>query len=585
MPSLVIAIFAFLLFLPVQAIDKFTAAVNKNTIRIDEELILTLTIRDSKLKELVFPTDTADYKATSQSSSTNIEMINGHMSQQKTITLTLQPKHLGTFNLPSAEATLQGIKYRTPTISITVDKAQAKPASQTKPNPRTARSSSPRRSSSRSSSPRNTKTVFARLSTNKSSPYLNEQVLLKLKIYHRGNLRNISLPDISLDDFVSKKLEQTFEYSEILDGMEYLVYEIDFVLFPIKAGALEIPATDFLVSVMNRSLNPFDPFSHLSSAFNIDQEKTLTTNSLKFNVKELPANAPKSFTGYVGSLSVNYKAKQNSVQAGDAVDFNVEIYGNGNANNLVIDDLIEESQLYSTYKDKDAKNFQVNNKVEYFSVHSKLAIVANQNSRKIAIKTKAISNFDPINRKYITHEAQEFLVDILGTTAGSADNTSNSNLATKQSKATKKQKAKEILFYSSDQILKYKSRLSRVNFLFLVLALINLLLFFDTFLKKMIRAFKPAYTSETRFKDVMQAIKKTEEFAVISQKLKDLVQNLDLTRLSEKSPDLKDALNVFLSDMDKLNYSNTANLGFENEINNYRKEAINLVKRLKDVYV
>ena len=263
--SLILILFLFLssLFSVTQA--KLSITLSKTEVRLGETVDLIIDYDNAQKDNLKFPLHTTNYDVIGEASSSSVNIINGKVKQKKK-SLHYQFKQLGQITLPISEIKSNSQIQANSNYTINVLSANSHNNNNSSQKANNTKSSQ--------SSPQKMSNLFARLELSNNKPYVNEQILLKLKIYHLGNLKNISLPELSLDDFIHKRLENdTKEYQEVFNGHRYMVYEIPYLIFPIKAGNNYIPSTEIDLITIGRpaQIDPFDPFMSFSRAFN--QEK------------------------------------------------------------------------------------------------------------------------------------------------------------------------------------------------------------------------------------------------------------------------------------------------------------------------
>ena len=102
-------------------------------------------------------------------------------------------------------------------------------------------------------------------------------------------------------------------------------------MYPQQAGVLTIEPADItaIAQVIMRSSRAFDPFfGGGSEVYNVPRK--LTTGAVRVTVKELPAGAPASFTGAVGSFTMDTQLPATELKANSAASYTVRISGTGN---------------------------------------------------------------------------------------------------------------------------------------------------------------------------------------------------------------------------------------------------------------
>lgn len=562
----------FCVFLnPVFAIDPVLVTVGSQQIGINQTLSVSFTFSQAGVEGFNFPRNTADYEVVASSSSSNIQVINGKISQSKTLSYVLKPLHEGSMNIPAVSYSLGAQAYQTQPTQITVTAATIQA-----PNPPPSMGGRPMAIHQPPVAQRQANTSADPIVVNSASnynPYVNQQFFIKTKIYHRGNLKGLSLATLQIDHVNIKRSDQAKEYTEVKNGLEYMVYEIDYIAFPLKSGPIRIPEYDVNATVIRerpRNMGTrIDPFTFMNYLFE-ESEIVVKAPAININVKPLPANAPKGFSGYVGSLAVNHQVDKLSVNSGDPITFKTNVYGNGNPKILSFD-FFEKSQLYSIYKDKENLNVEINSGVEHFGLNTSTAIIPERKSGKLIIKTKPLISFNPVTKKFESHGEEEFEILVKPST-GEDSNGSISDEEALQAKAKTEEFKKEISIYSVDEIQSYKYwRSFKLDYLLIFLLILNLA-YFTRYISRRVK-FK---TNENKFdfKLLTARIKKATELEEISSVIKDLEKELG------DNESLKEKFKHFTQETDKYNYGFMKNFN-EAKFDELKKTAIDLIKELK----
>lgn len=568
--------------------ELFKASVNRTEIAINQNIVLTFKILNANYTDFNFPTENNDYRVIAQASSSSIQIINGAMSQEKKIELTLKPKHAGKFTIPSASIKIvQNLHKTTPiTINVLAQAAQNTAAS----NPGNKQGNNIFQVQD---------PVFTKVTIDKVSPYVNEQLLMRLKIYHRGNLKSLrTLPRFSMDDFVQEQVEDAREYREVVDGVMYLVFEIDYILFPITAGPLTIPAAEFDVIILDKPklvADRFDPFAALMQPLSIERIQSIETEALSLNVKSLPPNAPKAFTGYVGDLTVVNELDSMEVTEGDALTLTSTVYGNGNISTIDLS-VVDESQQYDIFQDKTAQSSEINDLVKYFQSISKTAIIP-QKAGKLEILTNELVSFNPSTKKYETHGKNRFIVNVKAAEGAQAKKLKEQRLEKQKAQAQKKAN-KEILNIPTDQIIAYPAnpllyKLENLaeqywQWLIIMLNLIALLIYALRQLiihkqnKFAVMSAKDKEALKAKMKEVSKNIKYANQMSELSKSLKDLILSFNKYSNNDEfkfNEDLDSKLKSFFTVSDQANYA-----GSSINLDQMRSEALDIIKEIKKEY-
>ncbi len=195
-----------------------TASVDRNVVARDETLTLTLTLSI----DAHATSDPADlallspyFEILSNSQSTQLQIINGRSESTTEWRIELAPKRVGRILIPAFE----------------VDGARSTPL-QIDVSANSAPSSSP------------ADDYYLELETDSPSAYVDQQLRLSLRLYTAINLNSLEAQPLQLDGADVVKLDEQ-QYQKVQNGRRFLVYELNYAVFPRNPGSLEIPAQRF----------------------------------------------------------------------------------------------------------------------------------------------------------------------------------------------------------------------------------------------------------------------------------------------------------------------------------------------------
>lgn len=272
----------------------------------------------------------------SQSSSSNISIINGVRSQNFSYAFTYQlmAEKEGVYRYNGASIFAEGKKHTTSPISI-----KALPSNKTA-------QTQPQGGGNQQNQPQTITgdQLYVRAYPNKTSVYMGEEIILNYRLYTAVSVAQYTLDKTpSFNGFwtvsptsqlpISKKTE-TINGKTIISAQIY-----NQSLFPQETGKLNIEPLEIKTIVQiqvprqrQRSGSIFDFFDDpfFDSYQNI--EKTLRSEPLKINVKPLPQeNRPLSFNGLVGKYDLNFKYDATKkVKANEVLKFYFTVKGQGN---------------------------------------------------------------------------------------------------------------------------------------------------------------------------------------------------------------------------------------------------------------
>lgn len=280
-----------------------------------------------------------------QGSSTSISIINGKhtKSVQYTYTYILEPVSTGTFSLPAASVVAGKNRISSGAFRISVV-SDGQSASVNQQGSGSAAGSSGGVSSqgTRESSSAGTGDVpkddlFMRLTLSKTSAVVGEPITAVLKLYQRANVTGFE--DAKFPSFNGFWSQETDTPSNIEFKREALGDRIfntavlrRYVLIPQQSGALRIDPAE-LVCLVNVRMASRRPRSIFDSFFDDDYttvRKRISTPAVTVNVRPLPAGAPASFKGGVGTFSISAKVGKDTLSAHEATSLVVTVSGKGN---------------------------------------------------------------------------------------------------------------------------------------------------------------------------------------------------------------------------------------------------------------
>ena len=595
--SLTISLFS----LPLKA--AITGSLTRNPIYLDEATDLIIDLDASGEEALKFPLHTDHYDVIGRQSSSSITIINNKFIQTKQLAYTLRFKKAGIFTLP-----LQSNTSNNPKALLQIKVLEAYPQ-----NGRGNNSSNPLEDQ-KISKQKTTRqeTPFAIISVNNSTPFFNEQITFRLKIYHKGTLRQIQLSDFDLSNFIHKRAEKSKEYTENFNGEDYFVYELPYTLYPVKAGEISIPARTILVSVLKENdanFDPFDPFTNFNGSFSTETEKALKTNDLNINVKTLPQPTASGFKGYIGNLKVNHRLAQDSATNGEPVSIFTEISGDGNPNNLNLKNLFLKSSDYNIYQDKSKKQSFLLSGKEQFKISMTSALIPNSKNNALKLSSNPFIIFNPATSRYETIPSKEFDIKIQEKEDKVEINNEEKTPKIRNSTSNKfsenlqnDKQPKELSHIKDTSIQNYSHTLSHPNlqphflkspylnlYLLALLIILNLIGYSQNIFNVIRKLAKQKHSEKFPFKEYKKFILKNTNVSDISNKIKSLYSQIDLEQnINDKVPALDPKLfeefNRFIENTDRINYGIKENLDAELISSDLKERALKILEGLKRLY-
>lgn len=273
-------------------------------------------------------------------SSTSISIINGKRtkSSQFTYTYVLLPRKAGTFGIPEATATINGEKIRSGQKSIEVvsggsssqgGQASGGGSSQSGQQQSAATGEIPRED------------LFLRFTLSRTNVVVGEPVTATLKLYQRVNIAGFEDAKFpTFNGFWSQEVVAPSNIEFERESYNNSIYNTavlrSWVLIPQQAGDISIDPAE-LVCLVNVRVSSGRSNSIFDSFFQDDYRtirKRVTSDAYKVHVSKLPAGAPASFGGGVGSFTMNASISKDSLKTHDAASLIVTVSGTGNVSLL-----------------------------------------------------------------------------------------------------------------------------------------------------------------------------------------------------------------------------------------------------------
>jgi len=283
------------------------------------------------------------------SMSTQVSIVNGQISQSKVVTWVLQPTATGEARVGSLVIPLEGGAQSTEEIVIEVVPGRLK----TRPQPRTRRLdpfgddffSDP---FGRQRGARTEPKLFIRAVADHTSLRVGEPLLLTYYLYTQTSVNDIGFIDApNYPGFWSEELDREEKPTGELAtarGERYRRFPIiQRLLFPTRAGSLEIPAARMRIGIPRQSF--FDNGASVERS----------VDSLTIEVEALP-EAP-GFKGAVGSFRASATLDKTSLELGDAATLRFEVEGTGNLKWIEEGPVVEiaETQVFPPRVQSDLK--------------------------------------------------------------------------------------------------------------------------------------------------------------------------------------------------------------------------------------
>jgi len=355
----------------VSAQVKFTTVVNSKTIGRGDYLQIEFYVENARQIDQMTPPEFPGFQVVQGPiQSSGMSIVNGNMSQYKSLSYVLQPVKTGKFTIGGASATVDGKHMQSNSVTINVSASSTgagggpAPSNSQPVNPFPNMNWPPDPFSMDSPmdvdkdivlkpgeniKDKINKGLFLKVQVDKTTCYVGEPIVATYKLYSRlasesKVTKRPSLNGFSVYDMVDPNSDAASV--ERLNGKAYTVHIIRKTqLIPLQPGTIDLDPVEVENTVhfvkgtkqqeQRRSSNPmkdfFDQLNDESLGPEVDENVTLSTKPVTITIKPLPEeNKPANFSGAVGSFTVQASLANRNIAAQDEATLHVVIRGRGN---------------------------------------------------------------------------------------------------------------------------------------------------------------------------------------------------------------------------------------------------------------
>ena len=333
----------FCLLLSTQAwATSFNASVDRKTI--SEQDTFTLILRYGGQAGFSSPDVSAlkkDFHILNQQQSRKMTTINGQMESYTDWVLTLTPQRTGQLTIPSIEYDDEKTDPITVQVNAVSDDVKAQQE----------------------------KEFFFDISVQKQPQYyVQQQILYTEKVYYSVQHDEPSLTSLDVTDARVEPLGDVRQYTTVIKGQRFGVYERNFAIYPEVSGELVIPGQRFQASVRD----PYDRWGRGRQASIVSKPISLTVNSIPAGYPQAPWLPASQL-----SISERFSADPQDWQQGDPITRTITLKATGLPGNQLPPVPVPEIRNIRYYPDQTESSDDLSeNGVEGTSVQSMALVPA-----------------------------------------------------------------------------------------------------------------------------------------------------------------------------------------------------------------
>lgn len=315
-----------------------TATVNENTIGTEERLTYTIEVQAKNLPQIEAPSvpevTGLTLLSTYPSTSRNISIINGQMTQSIGFSWSFSPVQEGRATIASATVQIEDQEYVTDPITVNIIPQSQRPARRPRSSPLFDPFDMFDKELEETPPPEIADTdIFIETRPNKRSVYQNEPVTIEYELYFRSGiqLRQSRLADSwDAEGFWREDLDveaRPVPKTVVRNGVRYNMIVLKrVVVFPTRTGELTVDP----LKIESEASVPLSSRETFFSMRNRYVPVELRSPAVRLNVKPLPANAPASFSGAVGRYELDSFVDKTELEVGESLSLKATISGEGN---------------------------------------------------------------------------------------------------------------------------------------------------------------------------------------------------------------------------------------------------------------
>ncbi len=295
----------------------------------------------------------------------------------------------GTFTIPPVEVDVDGRKYKTEPVTLTVQASAVEDAA-------------------RPQAQGKSELIIA-----KQTAYVGELIPVELRLYMDARVRSqvVAMPEISGEGFTKQKMPEPRRPERVTkDGREYDVLIFKTAITPGKAGKISIGPGEVIYNAQvprARRSGPRSMFDLLDEDafgdpfFAQVQQFKIKAEPVELTVKPLPAaGKPRDFSGAVGTFQFSADGSPRQVKVGDPVTMKLRVSGRGNFDRVEAP-AIKDATGWRSYP--PSGNFKKEDSDEVGLSGTKtfeMAVIPEEKKTQMPVFT--FSFFDPEAEKYVT---------------------------------------------------------------------------------------------------------------------------------------------------------------------------------------
>ena len=309
-------LFILMLFVSTWVQAEIKASVDRQVMYLGESLTLTIASDKSTNSQPDFTLLDAVFHVGQTGKSSSTQIINGDVTTQTTWQVLLVPKSLGSHIIPP--------------IQVDGESSQAIKIEVNKPDPDAEAKGD----------------IFIEIEADKNSAYVQEEILLTVRLLYAINLKNGALSEPSADGVIVQQINKGANYTTQRDGKAYQVLERKYAIFAENSGKLELNPLIFEGEVTDNSRQSFGMFQRGRPIRKVSQ-------MLELEIKQIPQNFVSQAWIPAKQVTLQQSWSQNKpYRVGDPITRTINLTATGLSETQLPDLSIDDIDGAKIYQDK-----------------------------------------------------------------------------------------------------------------------------------------------------------------------------------------------------------------------------------------
>ncbi len=397
-----------------------TGELDRSEGTLEDQFVYTLVIQGDFEGDPEFPA-VAGLEARAAGKSQNISIVNGRYSREVQVQFVLIPDKAGTYNIPPLHLKVDSKDLQTLPLELKVTAGGSGSG---------AGSGSVAKGSGAAAggAVRGDDGIFVERTFSKSTAYVGEAIAIKFRVFNRIKVVGAQ-PEIKYPSaFQVKNIDGQKSYSQVREGVEYNVTELDSVVIPTREGDFAIDPAILVARVaVSRRQRSRSFFEDLMGPTEL-QEKKLRSEPANLKILPLPLEGRrKDFSGLVGAFEMSAALSPRTGNAGDTLNLTVNVQGQGASSGMSDLSLPFDSNVAKVYKDKPEGRETLDGEKGISSEKTFKYAIVPKNPGQYSLGRLIVQTFNPEKAVYQDLEADLGSIDIGGQAIPTAQATGQAN--------------------------------------------------------------------------------------------------------------------------------------------------------------